>query len=124
MHYRAQLGKEAEEKVAQHLIAQGFTILEQNYRKRRGEIDLIASTPSLVVFVEVKMRSHHYFDLSDVITPGKQRKIIMVAKEYIGRKFGFYDRSYRFDVALLHGTPQGLELQYLPNAFTEGDYSW
>lgn len=85
MHYRSHLGKEAEEKVAHTLIKDGFTILERNYRKKYGEIDLIASKPALMVFVEVKMRQHNYFDLSDVITPSKQRKIIAVAKEYIGR---------------------------------------
>lgn len=123
MHYRAHLGKEAEEKVAESLRQQGFKIVEYNYRKRMGEIDLIATKASLVVFVEVKMRQHQYFDLSDVITPRKQRKIISVAKEYITRK-GTENQSYRFDVALLQGTPQGLDVQYITNAFTEGDFSW
>lgn len=123
MHHRAHLGKEAEEKVADHLRQQGFKIVEYNYRKRRGEIDLIATKASLMVFVEVKMRQHAYFDLSDVITPSKQRKIISVAKEYIAIK-GIENQSYRFDVALLQGTPQGLDVQYISNAFNEGDFSW
>lgn len=123
MHHRAHLGKEAEEKVADHLRQQGFKIVEHNYRKRRGEIDLIATKASLMVFVEVKMRQHAYFDLSDVITPSKQRKIISVAKEYIAIK-GIENQSYRFDVALLQGTPQGLDVQYISNAFNEGDFSW
>lgn len=123
MHYRANLGKEAEKKVADLLQKQGFAIVEYNYRKRHGEIDLIATKASLMVFVEVKMRQHQYFDLSDVITASKQRKIISVAKEYIARK-GTENQSYRFDVALLQGTPQGLNVQYIPNAFTEGDFSW
>lgn len=123
MHYRANLGKEAEHKIADLLRKEGFTIVEYNYRKRHGEIDLIATKASLMVFVEVKMRQHQYFDLSDVITSSKQRKIISVAKEYIARK-GTENQSYRFDVALLQGTPQGLDVQYIPNAFTEGDFSW
>lgn len=124
MHYRAQIGKNAEQRVAQHLIAQGFTILEYNYRKRGGEIDLIASAPGLLVFVEVKMRQAHYFDLADVITPGKQRKIIAVAKNYIGLKGGTMEQSYRFDVALLQAGQSGLELTYIPNAFTQGGCTW
>lgn len=123
MHYRANLGKEAEEKVADLLRKQGFVIVEYNYRKRNGEIDLIATKASLMIFVEVKMRQHQYFDLSGVITSSKQRKIISVAKEYIARK-GAENQSYRFDVALLQGTPQRLDVQYIPNAFTEGDFSW
>jgi putative endonuclease len=123
MHYRSQLGREAEHKTAQYLLQNGFAIIEQNYRKKRGEIDIIASTHDLLVFVEVKMRQNNYFDLSDVITPSKRRKIISVAKEYIGRN-GWQERSYRFDVALLHGTENNLELSYIPNAFNEGDFTW
>ncbi len=123
MHFRSHLGREAEQKTAHYLLQNGFAIIEQNYRKRHGEIDIIASTHDLLVFVEVKMRQHNYFDLSDVITPGKQRKIIRVAKEYIARN-GWQERSYRFDVALLQGTENNLELSYIQNAFNEGDCTW
>ena len=85
MHYRSHLGKEAEEKVAKELIKNGFTILERNYRKKYGEIDLIASKPQLLVFVEVKMRKDVILILLMLLRPGKQRKIIAVAKHYIGR---------------------------------------
>ena len=122
MHHRSQLGKAAEEKVANYLKQNGFTILEYNYRKKYGEIDLIATSPQLLVFIEVKMRHHADFDISEVITRGKQRKIIAVAKEFISRT-GWQECSYRFDVALLEGT-KGLELTYIPNAFNEGGYSW
>ena len=98
-------------------------ILERNYRKRHGEIDLIASKSKLLVFVEVKMRQHKYFDLSDVITPSKQRKIIAVAKGYMGY-LDKQERSYQFVVALLQGTDNRLDLTYIPNAFNEGDCTW
>jgi putative endonuclease len=123
MHFRSQLGKEAEDKVAQKLIADGFKIVERNYRKKDGEIDLIASKPSLLVFVEVKMRQEKYFDLGDVITPSKQRKIISVAKHYIAYRAPA-ECSYRFDVALVHGEGAQLELVYIANAFNEGDCTW
>jgi putative endonuclease len=123
MHFRSHLGREAEQKTAHYLLQNGFSIIELNYRKKRGEIDIIASTHDLLVFVEVKMRQNNYFDLSDVITSGKQRKIIAVAKEYIGRN-GWQERSYRFDVALMHGTENNLELTYIQNAFNEGDCTW
>ncbi len=123
MHFRSQLGKEAEKKVGEYLINQGFKILEYNYRKKHGEIDLIANKARLLVFVEVKMRQHARFDLSDVITRAKQRKIISVAKEYIAKR-GWQEQSYRFDVVLLVGAQKTLDLTYIPNAFTEGDYAW
>lgn len=124
MHHRSNLGKQAEEQVAQRLEQNGFTILEYNYRKRGGEIDLIATKESLLVFVEVKMRTQSYFDLGDVITAGKQKKIIMTAKDYLARSKYHHSFSYRFDVALVQGINKKIELTYIPNAFTEGGCTW
>ncbi len=124
MHHRSNLGKEAEEQVAQRLEQDGFTILEYNYRKRGGEIDLIATKGSLLVFVEVKMRTQSYFDLGDVITPSKQKKIISTAKDYLARSNYHQSFSYRFDVAFVQGINKKIELTYIPNAFNEGNCTW
>lgn len=124
MHHRSNLGKQAEKQVAQRLEQDGFTILEYNYRKKGGEIDLIATKGSLLVFVEVKMRRQSYFDLGDVITSGKQKKIIMTAKDYLAHSNYHHSFSYRFDVALIQGINKKIELTYIPNAFTEGGCTW
>lgn len=110
-------GKAGEQQVAHYLQDQGFTILEQNYRKRTGEVDLIAHKKELVVFVEVKLRSKHHFDLSEVITRSKQCKIISAAKDFLFRNTSLLERcTCRFDVALVeNGT-----IKYIPNAFSEG----
>lgn len=123
MHHRAQLGKKAEERVAQKLMQDGFTILAYNYRIKGAEIDLIASTHQLLVFVEVKMRQHNYFDLSHVITPSKQRKIMFGAKKFM-MESAHAAKSFRFDVALLQGTQEDLLLTYIPNAFNESGCTW
>ena len=85
MHNLTRLGKEGEERVAHYLERYGFTILAKNYAQRTGEIDIIASKDDLIVFVEVKLRTKAHFDLSDVITYSKQKKIIGVAKYYLAR---------------------------------------
>ncbi|NRB21393.1 YraN family protein [Candidatus Dependentiae bacterium] len=109
------LGNAGETLVAQQLISQGFTLLAKNYRRRTGEVDLIASKKDIIAFVEVKTRKNKYFDLSTVITRSKQRKIIMAAKEYLVRH-DHYDKVCRFDVALVEN---GNQITYIPNAFTE-----
>lgn len=120
MKTRRSLGNQAEELVATYLQNQQFTILEKNYRRFYGEIDLIATKGDLLVFVEVKMRSSHYFPLSDVITPLKQHKITLVAKDYIARH-DIHDKVGQFDVALLEQQNNQLTLTYIPNAFTSSD---
>jgi len=114
--HNATLGKTGEDLVAERLKTDGFTILAQNYRKRYGEVDLIANKDDLLVFVEVKTRHNPYFDTSEVITPAKQHKILTVAKEFLVRH-GIEDKQCRFDVALLEQRGSQFEIVYIENAF-------
>jgi len=54
---RISLGEKGEQMACDHLRRMGYKVLEQNYRTRLGEIDLIARQGRRVVFVEVKTRS-------------------------------------------------------------------
>ncbi len=56
-------GQIGEDIVVKHLVKQGFKILERNYRKKWGEIDIIAEKNKILHFVEVKTVS--YETLSD-----------------------------------------------------------
>lgn len=111
---RTQRGNQGEERVASLLQSEGFQIVARNYQKPYGEIDVIAERDDLLIFVEVKTRAKELFDLSELITPAKQRKIIAAAKAFITE--GHHDdKACRFDVALLedvHGS-----ISYIPDAF-------
>ena len=49
-------GAAYEQIAAQYLQKHGITIVERNYRNRRGEIDLIGKDGDYTVFIEVKYR--------------------------------------------------------------------
>lgn len=122
---RSVLGKQGEEFTQQWLKKNKYTILAINYRTKRGEIDIIARHKNVIAFVEVKLRSHNYFQLSQVITLTKQKKIIACAYDYIMRHaIPTSSCILRFDIALLH-YDGSFSLEYIPNAFTqrEGDFS-
>jgi putative endonuclease len=108
------LGNKGEDLTSSYLIDKGFSILARNFTTRTGEIDVIAAKNNLVLFVEVKTRSHTYFNMSEIITPTKQRKIILTAKQFI-LKHQLSEKAYRFDVALITHTNQ--KITYLENAF-------
>ena len=80
---KATIGAQGEERIAKHLRKYGFSILEQNFTVRSGEVDIIASKDDLLVFVEVKTRSNTYFNTSEVITRSKQKKIALAAKTFL-----------------------------------------
>jgi putative endonuclease len=53
---RQQLGRLGERLAAEHLQRLGYAIVARNHRTRFGEIDLIASDGTTLVFCEVKTR--------------------------------------------------------------------
>lgn len=119
MTEKISLGKKGEQLVAHYLQQQGFTIRELNLRYRCGEIDIIAEKDEVRSFIEVKLRQSHYFALSEVITPSKQRKIVTTARLYNSKH---HDACviYRFDVALVEPNGDDYTITYIPNAFTQG----
>lgn len=112
-----QLGKQGEDFVAAYLVQEGYTILARNYTARGGEIDIIARCCDTIACIEVKTRAADYFALSEVVTPLKQKNIIIAARRYLYEQ-QLVDVVLRFDVALVNSALQPWELTYLPNAFT------
>ncbi len=83
--------------------AQGLSLVARNVRSRFGEIDLIMRDGEVLVFVEVRARSRSDFgSAADSITPAKQRRIVLAAREYLTRQPGHL--ACRFDVVTLDGT--------------------
>ena len=50
-------GSQAEQSAAEHLVHEGFEIVERNFKTPRCEIDIIARKSNCLYFVEVKYRS-------------------------------------------------------------------
>ena len=53
---RGEFGRRGEDAACAYLLRHGYSIVERNYRCRRGEIDIIAAKDGGAVFVEVKTR--------------------------------------------------------------------
>ena len=56
MAERNSLGKWGEQVVVDHLVAEGYAIVERNWRLNHLEIDIIATRGNEIAFVEVKTR--------------------------------------------------------------------
>ena len=96
-------GIAAESEAIAALRAAGYDIVEQNYRCKIGELDVIARDRGVLVFVEVRSRaddSHGH--AAEMVTRRKQRKVIRVALYYLGSEQPEFDEC-RFDVVAITG---------------------
>ena len=109
-------GAAAEELAAVFLEGQGLRIVERNYRCRFGEIDLVARSGAVLVFVEVRARKSEAFGgAAGSITAAKRRRLVAAARHYLAKHQ--VRRACRFDVVLIRGREQ--EIEWLANAFGE-----
>lgn len=107
-------GTAAERLAAAHLQRHGLKLLENNYRCRFGEIDLIMRDGEHIVFVEVRLRSSLAFGGAGAsITAAKRQKLTRTAEHYL-QQHG--SAPCRFDAVLLDSLA-GNNIHWLRNAF-------
>ncbi len=63
------IGKIGEDCAVKFLVKQGFQIIERNYTKISGEIDIIATKKNKIHFIEVKAVSYAYNPLNSKKVP-------------------------------------------------------
>lgn len=77
-------GREAEAAAAEYLRRQGCAIVEQNWRTRWCEIDVIAQRDNVVYFCEVKYRRTNNQGAGlDYITPKKLHQMRFAAEAWV-----------------------------------------
>jgi len=81
--HKQRLGKLGEDFACSFLKKKGFRILERNFRKRYGELDIVALYGKILVFVEVKTRVGYEFGTpEEAVTPWKLREVVRMAQFY------------------------------------------
>ena len=113
--YKKTVGDFGEDLVEEYLRNKGYDILDRNFRKSFGEIDIIARIDEIVVFVEVKTRKNKDFaNPSEAVTISKQQKIVKASQAYLMEN-DLTDSIIRFDVAEVIRVDG--EINYIENAF-------
>ena len=114
-----EIGNNGENKASEYLKAQGFTIIERNFRTNGGEIDIIAYKDETLVFVEVKSLPNGGPELLQTeLNRGKLQRIVKTSKRFL-LKHRQYSNSYvRYDVIVID-MPGYPDVYHIENAFTE-----
>ncbi|MCM1224446.1 MAG: YraN family protein [Lachnospiraceae bacterium] len=108
-------GRWGEEEAEHYLAAEGYAILERNWRMGRLELDIVAQKGGIIAFVEVKTRRSMETDPSLAVDKRKRARMITAADTYLKRYQLPFD--YRFDIISISGTPESYTIEHLPDAF-------
>ncbi|RIK46338.1 MAG: YraN family protein [Chloroflexi bacterium] len=99
-------GAAGESFVVGRLERAGYRVLDRNWRRRGGELDVVALDGQVLVFVEVKVRTGTAFGTADeAIGPRKLERLMTTAQRYIAEHEELHDLIWRVDlVAVTLGT--------------------
>jgi len=100
MQLPVEQGRIAESGAERFLEQQGVRVIDRNFRRRFGEIDLVAREGDVLVFVEVRKRSHRAFaDGAESIDRRKRQRLLRTAEAYLQQQR--WRGPVRFDVIVL-----------------------
>lgn len=101
MYKRHEVGKIGEKLAAKYLEKSNYKIINQNFRCKQGEIDIIAidnhGEEQEIVFIEVKTRTNLEFGTpAEAVDETKRQHIIKTAKYFLYSN-NIKDKNVRFD---------------------------
>lgn len=111
-------GVAGERIAAEYLRRKGYKIVQGGYRKRRGEIDIIATHRNQVCFIEVKTRVTAFAgEPFEAVDHRKQANLTRAALLFLKEK-RLLEASARFDVISIKiADDQPAEIRHIENAF-------
>lgn len=100
---RRLIGQRAEERAATFLREHGCEVVLRNFRRRCGELDIVARERGVLVVAEVRLRSREdYGGAAASIDAHKRTRIVRTTQLLLQRHREFARLPVRFDVLVVH----------------------
>lgn len=116
MTTRKKIGDKGEDGAVNFLFANGYEVLERNYRFGRGEIDIIAQHNNSLIFVEVKTRKNSNYGYPEsFLNEPQQERIHLAAEEYVFQNE--WQGEVRFDIISILWDGDKPTLDHFEDAF-------
>lgn len=104
-----EIGEKGEDIAEKYLVKKGFFVFCRNYRKKWGEIDIIAEKDSVLHFVEVKTVSRKSFGghfeqeinnyrPEENVHPWKIKRLQRAIQTYLLEKYKEAEPNWQFDL--------------------------
>ena len=99
------IGELGEDIACRYLEDRGFQILDRNYRKKWGELDIVAQKGNIYHFVEVKAltvsretKYQYKYKPEDAIQPWKIKRLQRAIQSYLLQKRLYETADWLFDI--------------------------
>jgi len=124
MTRKQEIGRRGEDEAAAYLVKRGYRIVQRNYWKPWGELDIIArAKDKTLVFVEVKTiynnltnMSNQYIKPEDNLTRAKLVKLQRTAELYANSNdSGVTDKGWRIDLLAIDMAGDRLDIRHYEN---------
>jgi putative endonuclease len=101
---KQKIGEIGENIAEKFLMKQGFSILDRNYTKKWGEIDIVAEKSGKLYFIEVKSVSHETpdFNPEDNMHPWKMKRLSRVIQTYLLSKNIPEEKDWQVDLLVVY----------------------
>ena len=99
----SELGFLAENLAARYLEKKGYAVLELNYRKPWGEVDIVAKKEGILIFIEVKASKDDIagFEPENRVSPEKLRRLMRAIQTYLASKKYSPEQNWQIDIVAL-----------------------
>lgn len=96
---KRKIGDIGEELTCRFLKKKGYSIVERNYLKKWGEIDIVAKNRDSLHFIEVKSISNPNFRPEDAVRAWKKERMIRAVKTYFMDRHVSDETDFQIDIA-------------------------
>lgn len=112
------IGKLGEDIAAKYLENHNYSILERNYRKPWGEIDIVAQQSQELVFIEVKTQNQKFeWRPEENVTWHKKRQLSRIVSTYLKEHKIPENQNWRIDVLaiILNFGTKDAQIEHIQN---------
>ncbi len=120
--WNKEIGKIGEDIACKFLVKRRFSLIDRNYLKKYGEIDIVASKGGLVHFIEVKTVSCENLDFNrssdryrpeDNVHPYKVKRLKRVIQVYLIQKRVYCDWQFHVITVLYDPVRREAKVDFL-----------